>query len=418
MAGPAPVSDAAAPCVELDELLAPGALQPAFQPIVELDGGSVVGYEALARWPGLGIGPHEAFAAAEDAGRVPELDWACRIAALQAALDSDALGQRALFVNIEPMSVGTRAPAAAADLLAAARNRFSLTLELTERALFTQPADLMRTVGAARAAGWGIALDDVGADPASLSMLPFVAPDVIKLDISLIQRAPNRAKAQVMAAVAAHAERTGAAVLAEGIETTAHIERALSLGARFGQGWYFGRPGRLEPGSRPPAPVPFARPHGPVPETPFDLVAGDPALRVGRKSLVLALSRHLEDQGLSLSVPPILMAAFQSVEQFPPAAARRYARIATRCPLVGALGGGLSSTPAPGVRGADLAPDDRLRAEWTVVVVGDHYTGALIARDLDDDATDLDRRFEFVVTHDRDTVLAAGRSLMRRLLPQ
>ena len=52
-------------------------------------------------------------------------------------------------------------------------------LELTERALFAHPAELMRTVRAARDLGWGIALDDVGADPASLAMLPFVAPDVI-----------------------------------------------------------------------------------------------------------------------------------------------------------------------------------------------------------------------------------------------
>jgi EAL domain-containing protein (putative c-di-GMP-specific phosphodiesterase class I) len=411
------VPDADVPCVDLDELLAPGALRTAFQPIVELDGGSVVGYEALARWPELGVDPQAAFAAAEDAGRVPELDWACRVAALRTALDSDTLGTRSLFVNIEPMSVGSPTPAAAADLLSAARNRFPLTLELTERALFTQPAELMRTVDAAREAGWGIALDDVGADPASLSMLPFLAPDVIKLDISLIQRAPNRAQAQIMAAVAAHAERTGAAVLAEGIETPAHVERALSLGAQFGQGWYFGRPGALEAARRPASPIPLAQAYGTVPETPFDLVAGSPALRIGRKSLVLALSRHLEDQGLGLSVPPILMSAFQSAEQFPPAAARRYARIATRCPLVGALGGGLSTTPTPGVRGADLAPGDRLRDEWAVVVVSDHYAGALIARDLADDADDLDRRFEFVVTHDRETVLAAGRSLMRRLLP-
>ncbi len=48
-----------------------------------------------------------------------------------------------------------------------------------------------------------------------------------------------------MAAVMAHAERTGASVLAEGMETEAHLERALALGAVFGQGWHLDAPARL-----------------------------------------------------------------------------------------------------------------------------------------------------------------------------
>ena len=51
-----------------------------------------------------------------------------------------------------------------------------------------------------------------------------------------------------MNAVNAHAERTGAVVLAEGIETEEHLATARALGATLGQGWYFGRPG---PGAAP-----------------------------------------------------------------------------------------------------------------------------------------------------------------------
>jgi len=50
-------------------------------------------------------------------------------------------------------------------VIAAAQDRFRVMLKLTDRALFTHPAELMRTVRAARDLGWGIALDDVRADP-------------------------------------------------------------------------------------------------------------------------------------------------------------------------------------------------------------------------------------------------------------
>jgi DICT domain-containing protein len=89
--------------------------------------------------------------------------------------------------------------------------------------------------------------------------------------------------------------------------------------------------------------------------------------------------------------------------------------LAARCPLVAALGLGLATSPAPGVHGASLSPTDPLVGEWTVTVIGPHYSGALIARDLGDKGPDQDRRFEFVVTHDRDLVLGAARSLMSRI---
>jgi DICT domain-containing protein len=70
-------------------------------------------------------------------------------------------------------------------------------------------------------------------------------------------------------------------------------------------------------------------------------------------------------------------------------------------------------------QGFDLDEDDPVRGEWVVAVVGTHYHGALIAKDLgDDDAVaDGERRFSFVVTHDRATVLAAARSLLERVAP-
>ena len=126
-----------------------------------------------------------------------------------------------------------------------------MLLEITERALTDRPAELIREVAEHRAAGRGIALDDVGADVRSLAVLPLVEPDVIKLDLRLVQDRPSTDKAAIVSAVAAEHERTGVAVLAEGIETEEQLAVALALGATMGQGWLWGRPGALpEPTAR------------------------------------------------------------------------------------------------------------------------------------------------------------------------
>ena len=117
-----------------------------------------------------------------------------------------------------------------------AQARLCPIMEVTERALTRDPAALLAAVAAARRAGWGIALDDVGADPASLALMPFLDPDVIKLDLRLIHENTDAEIAAIVNAVLAHSEQTGATILAEGIETEHHRQRALSMGATLGAG--------------------------------------------------------------------------------------------------------------------------------------------------------------------------------------
>ena len=99
----------------------------------------------------------------------------------------------------------------------------------------------------------------------------------------------------------------------------------------------------------------------------------------------------------------------------PPQTARRYASLARVCPLVAAIGIAMAHEMAPGVRGVPLAEDDPLVQQWSIVIVGAHFASAFIARDLGDSGPDRDRRFEYFITHNRDTATAAGRSLLTRL---
>ncbi|MCW2581632.1 MAG: hypothetical protein JWQ53_422, partial [Klenkia sp.] len=213
------------------DVLTASTVSSVFQPIVDLDSGRVVAYEALARGPqGPLHTPDALFAAARAAGVLAELDAACRTAAFRGAVEQGLLAPLTVFVNVEP-EVLDRAPLA--DLLAiaqAAPSQLRGVVEITERALATRPADLLQTVQRIREIGWGLALDDVGADSMSLAFMPLLRPDVVKLDLRLVQERPGPEIAEIMNAVNAYAERSGALILAEGIETERHLLTARALG--------------------------------------------------------------------------------------------------------------------------------------------------------------------------------------------
>ena len=234
---------AADPAGALRRVLASGGLRAVYQPIVDLDTQLPVAYEALARGPqGSPLeSPAALFGQAAAGGLVAELDRAARCAAVAGALAAGLRPPHTLFLNVEPSAVGGPDP-----LLGREAGELRVVVELTERALAERPAEVLAAVRWLRERGCGIALDDVGVDERSLALMPFLAPDVIKLDMSLIQeRRPSPTTARVLNAVAAEAERSGATLLAEGIETEAHLARARAVGATLGQGWYFGRPGEL-----------------------------------------------------------------------------------------------------------------------------------------------------------------------------
>ena len=409
----------AGPDGQLDELLRDGGLRSVLQPIVDLDSDSLVGYEALSRGhEGSPLEqPAALFAAARAAGRTSELDWACRATALRTALEEGPYPPLTLFVNVEPDAMGTPCPPAFRDVLERARADLSVVVEVTERALVARPAEVIADVDWFRDLGWGIALDDIGATRHSLALMPFLRPDVLKLDLNLVHAWPAEWIARIVNAVRAEAERTGAAVIAEGIEGEQHTGAAVAMGARYGQGWRFGHP------QPPPLPALAALSElgdrtaaiDPSGLTPVEVIERNRELRVTSKENLLAISHHLENEAKALGETAVLLGTFQTSDHFTPDTGRRYEEIAQSAALVAAFGAGMGVEPAPGVRGAALADNDDLLGEWVVAVVSPHLVGMLAARDLGDGGRDRNRRFEFAVTYDRDDVLAAATTLLTRV---
>ncbi len=391
-------------------------LTTAYQPVVDLDSGEVVGYEALAR-PGAGplSRPDRLIECARSLGELEAVEWACRTSALRGALGAGFGGGLTLFVNVAPDVGAEPLDRQAADLLEQATADLRVVLEVTERAVLTDPARLLRTADWARDRGWGIALDDLGADPGSLAMMPFLEPDVIKLDLQLVQRRPDPEIGLTVSAVMAQAERSRASVVAEGIETAEHQDAALAMGATLGQGWLYGRPGALPPGGGLPSrTVPLLQPGATrVDITPYAVVRAARPVRRGTLRLLLGIAGHLEEQAVAWRDGPVVLSTFSAGEHLPGAARDRYETLARQGSFVVTLGSDVSPRLAGGgVRNTRLPADHRLGDQWCVVVVGPHYAGALVAQ-ATGRGTGAAAEFDFAVTHDRDLVIAAGRTLLR-----
>jgi diguanylate cyclase (GGDEF)-like protein len=223
---------------EIEALLrgAPATIAPAFQPILELATGRVSGYEALARMrPQPPRSPDEWFAQAHRAGLGAELEAAAIEAAL--AVPGRPAGTF-LALNVSP-----RALVSAAVLDALPEDLSSVVIELTEHELFGTEGLLEARLAELRARGARVALDDAGSGYAGLQQLIRVAPDILKLDRSLVHGAhADVAKLALLEAMISFAASTGAAVCGEGIEDLADLRVLASIDATYAQGFAVARP--------------------------------------------------------------------------------------------------------------------------------------------------------------------------------
>ena len=211
-------------------------LSAAFQPVLELATGRVSGYEALARFhvePRRG--PDEWFAQAHRVGLGAELETA----ALEAALSVPGRPASSfLAVNVSPRALGS---ALVRDALP--EDLSSIVVELTEHELFGAEDELAAVLAGLRARGARIALDDAGAGYAGLQQLIAVAPDILKLDRSLVHGAnADPAKLALLEAMISFASSTGAAVCGEGVEDLDDLRVLAELDATYAQGYALARP--------------------------------------------------------------------------------------------------------------------------------------------------------------------------------
>jgi EAL domain-containing protein (putative c-di-GMP-specific phosphodiesterase class I) len=209
-----------------------------FQPLADLKTGAVVGLEALARFDSKRWrAPELAFREAADAGLLVDLE----LAAIRLALGQiDRLPKDAfLSVNLSPATAMSDGFMGAIRTAPAER----VVIEITEHAAVDDYAALNDALARLREHRVRLAIDDAGAGFSSLQHIIRLAPDFIKLDITLtrgIDEAPVRRA--LATALISFASEIGAAIIAEGIETPGEFDTLRALGVPYGQGFYLASP--------------------------------------------------------------------------------------------------------------------------------------------------------------------------------
>lgn len=250
---PVSASDATKWNSVVQQLLDERSVVAAYQPIVELQSGDIVAYEALAR-PNrtrIDISVERMFSSAQRMGLGRDLDWLCRRAALAGATWVPA--GIPVFINcnlsglVDPVH---RVDQMMLVLQACGRDPVDVVLEITERELVGDLSRLKMVVGAYRREGFRFAVDDVGEGHSTLEVLAATSPDFVKIARSLVIEAGSAGPRAAIRAVVAFAGEVGAYTIAEGIETEGTARFMSQLGVHLGQGWLFGRP-ELPPASAP-----------------------------------------------------------------------------------------------------------------------------------------------------------------------
>ena len=240
----------------LGDLLSDRRLVSYFQPIVTAGAPhEIYGYECLMRGrrPDDDVGliyPDELLAAAHDADLLFPLDLAARLAAIQGAATHGI--REAVFINFSPAAIYDPAfclRSTIAAVTAAGLSPGQIVFEVTEsERVPSNPGHLIGILDYYRAAGFRVALDDVGSGYSSLVMLGDVRPDFLKLDKGLTTGvAGDPFRAVIAEKLIEAALGTGMAIVAEGIETAEAAEWFGSRGVQYLQGYYFARPAAVPP---------------------------------------------------------------------------------------------------------------------------------------------------------------------------
>jgi EAL domain-containing protein (putative c-di-GMP-specific phosphodiesterase class I) len=368
------------------------AVRPLFQPLLWLDDMSLAGYESVARGPaGSPLEhPQELFAAARAAGRLIQLNATMARRSIEALEDVDWPADLTLFGNLDTEATTTPFDLVTSQTIArATANGTRMVAEITERALLAQPSALVRAIDVMRSQGYGIAMDDVGIEDDSLTLLPILLPDVVKLDMSLLHGPFDAHAARVSGTTRMYCERTGALMVCEGVETERHEVRARALGADLVQGFRYGHPAALPAtmAGKVGRPVTLLE-HG---VTEVSALA-DRLASIAQAELpgvqVLSLATEVLTVVAGHTSAALVIATAPTIDLVPTAFLDALTAAAPYCALVTVIAPGCGHQPAPGVRGVNASTGHQLGSPWSISAIGPTMAVSLLSDPLSADPND------------------------------
>ena len=237
----------------LQDILLRERVVTSYQPILRMQEGTVMGFEALSRGPkGSGLeSAGELFDAAKSHGLRVELDRLCRKRAL---LSSGRIPSNAkIFVNTLPATLRDpqfRDKALIEFLDKAQVKPERIVIEITEQEVIENHGIFRDTMAYFTDLGMSFAVDDVGAGYSGLDTIAKLRPQYLKIDINLVRDVHhNPVKRQMVKALIDLGRGIDAKVIAEGIEKEEEAQVLRGIGVDYGQGFHLARP---DAGQEPP----------------------------------------------------------------------------------------------------------------------------------------------------------------------
>ncbi|HKR64041.1 MAG TPA: EAL domain-containing response regulator [Thermoanaerobaculia bacterium] len=233
----------------IDEFIASEHLTPAFQPIVDLGDSTrrEIGFESLARYQQSALpfcDPCFMFEYARLRGMTAELDLACIQRTLAAAGSLARDGK--IFINVHPRALAdgdrfARTLIQAADDGGVPLDR--VVLEVTEQEKLELTPSMAPALDEVRAHGVEFALDDVGVSYSHLDLIDRIRPSYLKISHEFGTNFEQDAtRTKIIRNIQSLARDFACEIILEGVETEATSNAAAEIGARYAQGFYYGRP--------------------------------------------------------------------------------------------------------------------------------------------------------------------------------
>ena len=228
-----------------------GELSMHYQPLISLEDGELIGFEALLRWnhsqKGF-VSPAQFIPIAEDSGLIiPITKWLLRETCSQIAEWQKIASYGELMVSVNISGRHLTDESLVDDVRAAIKNTGitseSLKLEITESAAMDNPEQSIQILHNLKKLGVQLSIDDFGTGYSSLSYLHRLPFDSLKIDRSFVSEVGERGEnSKILQTIVSLAKNLRMRIFAEGIETEAQLAVLKNLGCDYGQGYLMSKP--------------------------------------------------------------------------------------------------------------------------------------------------------------------------------
>lgn len=238
--------------MEMRSALENREMYPVYQPIIGLDGIEICGFEALIRWesPKLGfVSPNEFIPIAENSKFIVQIGKWMVERTLEDLNTLKKVHGESIYLSLNASSIEFETEGFAQMIIDSAK-KFGhepkdIVIELTERVMMTDKPVVDQNIKKLIEHSFQLSLDDFGTGYSSLSYLLKYPFSIVKIDRAFVANNHTRSAQELLEVMRLIAEKYQLKTVAEGVETTEQASRMAEIGFNYGQGYYYGRPKRL-----------------------------------------------------------------------------------------------------------------------------------------------------------------------------